>query len=115
HLELGWADKEHLHPFKLRQQVGQRSCGASFVEFTDDGHAEAVQRTLTVNSVEIEQGLRGMLATVAISGIDHRDGRNFRGAARAVIFGMTDYDHVGIAANNANGVFYLLAFDLGRE
>ena len=66
HLQLRRADKENLDSLELRQQIGQRAGGASAIELADEGDAEAVERALAINRVQVEQGLRGMLPAVAI-------------------------------------------------
>ena len=57
HLLLGRTDKIDLHPFELGQQVSQRARRTSAVEFADEGHAKAGQRTFTINRIQVEQCL----------------------------------------------------------
>ena len=115
HLQFGRADEEDLHALELRQQVGQRPRRAALVEFADDGDAQSVERTFAIDRVQIEQRLRGMLAAIAISGIDDRYGRDLRRPPRPAFFVMADHDHVAVAADDANRVFHLLGFDFGGK
>ncbi len=52
-----------------------------------------------------------MLAAVAVSGIDDWGLRDFCCSAGAVFVVVADDYHIGIAADYADGIFYLLAFD----
>jgi hypothetical protein len=81
HLQLRRADEEHLYSIKIGQEIGHRSRGASLIQLANDGHAQAIERPLPVDRVEIEQSLGWMLSTIAITGIDYGDWRNFGGAA----------------------------------
>ena len=115
HLQLRRADKEHLYPVKLGQQIRQRSRRTPLIQLANNGYAKAIQRTLPVNSVQVEQGLGRMLPAIAIPRIDHRHRRDFRGAASAVLVGVPNHNHIRIPADNPDGIFHLLTFNLGRK
>ncbi len=73
----GGLTKKDLHPLEFRQQIRQRAHGAAAIKLADEGHAQSIERTLAVDRVQIKQGLRGMLAAVAISRIDDGHRRDF--------------------------------------
>src|SRR5579862_4963535 len=80
HLQFVRADEEDFHALEFGEQVGERAGSASFIQFADDGNAEAIDGTLAIDRVKIEQGLGGMLAAVAVSRIDDRDTGNLASA-----------------------------------
>ena len=115
HLQLGRADEEDLHPFEFCQQVSQGTDGAAAIKFPNEGHAQSIERTFAVNRVQIEQGLRGMLAARAVACVDDRHRRDLGRAARSARLMMANHDDVAIAANDADGILHLFGFDLGGE
>src|SRR5271166_2256206 len=107
HLQFGWADKENFDALELRQQVGQRANSTAAIKFADEGHAQAVERPFPIDGVKIKQGLRGMLAPIAVTGIDNGHRRDLRRARCSSSFVMPDDDNVAVTAYDADGVFHL--------
>jgi hypothetical protein len=71
HLQFGGADKNQFQAIESCREVGEGADGAPAIEFADEGDAQAVQGAFTIDGVEIQERLRGVLATLAVSGIDH--------------------------------------------
>src|SRR5208337_5354294 len=115
HLQFGRTDKTNLYPFELCQEIGERTRCASFVKLSDHGDAQAIERTLAIDGVQIEQRLRGMLPAVTISGIDDRHGRNLRRTPGAAFLVVPDYDYIRIAADDVDRVLDVLSLNLGGK
>ncbi len=112
HLQFGRANENEFDAIEFCEQVGKGTNGAAAIEFTDEGDAEAVQGAIAINAVEVEKGLRGMLAALAIACVNYGYAGGVGGAARATLFRVANDDHVGVAAEHADGVFHVLGFDL---
>jgi len=69
------------------QEVGEGADGAPVSEFADEGDAPAVQGAFTMDGVEIQERLPGVLAILAVSGIDNGplEASVARSAARRVV------------------------------
>jgi len=59
HLQFGGADKNQFQAIESCQKVGEGADGAPASEFADEGDAQAVQGTFTIDGVEIQERLRG--------------------------------------------------------
>src|SRR5215471_12350505 len=71
HLQFGGADKNQFPAIESCQEVGAGADGAPVSEFADEGDAPAVQGAFTMDDVEIQERLPGVLAILAVSGIDN--------------------------------------------
>ena len=98
HLQFVRADEKDLHALEFGQQICERTSGASFIQFADDGDTQPVERALAVNRVQIEQSLGGMLPAIAVSRIDDGDGGNLGGALGAAVGRMANHDHIAVAS-----------------
>ena len=99
----------------LASRYASERDGAAAIELADKGYAQPVERPLAIDGVQIEQRLRGMLAAVAVTSIDDRHRRDLGRTRRSTGFMMANHDDIAVAADDADGVFHLLAFDLRRE
>src|SRR5579871_470275 len=96
HLQFWRRDEENPDPIKLGQQVGERPRCTPPVQLANDGDTQANQRSLSINRVEIQKRLRGMLSAVSIPGVDDWNGGNLGCALRPSRLGMAYDDYVGI-------------------
>src|SRR3954452_8760183 len=56
-----------------------------------------------------------MLANHTVASIDHRHRRDFGSSTGPAFLVMPNHDHIGVTANDPNGVLNLLAFNFGGE
>src|SRR5581483_7278066 len=115
HLQFRWADKKYLDPVKLGEQISKGARSTAPVELANHGDAQAVERTLAINGVKVEQGLSRVLSAHTVAGVDHRHRRNLSRPPSTSLFVVTDHNHVAVATDNANRIFNLFPFNFRRE
>ena len=108
-------DEDELGAGGEAEETGQRSRRAPVAQIADQGNSQPIDPPqLVADGVEIEQRLRRVLSG-SIAGVEDRHGGDGGRAVGRPLLIVANDDGVGVAADDAHGVFDRLALDCRRE